>query len=197
MHFTETEVTMSKVLIVNGSPRKKGNSATLAHQVASGAAAAGAQVETVFLHGLDIRPCNACDACLKTDDPSCIVDDDMQQVYPKLLQADAIVLASPIYWFTVSAQTKLLMDRCYAFLGPGENLLKSKRFAIVLAYGDSDPFNSGAVNALRTFQDGFAYIGAEIAGTVYGSASKPGEIAQNEDLMDKAYQLGQQLGIGT
>ena len=187
---------MTSILIVNGSPRKKGNSATLAQQVASGAKAAGAQVETVFLHGMDVHPCNACDVCLKTDDPACVIDDDMQTLYPKLLAADIIVLASPIYWFTVSAQTKLLLDRMYAFLGPGENPLKKKKFAIVLAYGDSDPFNSGAVNALRTFQDGFAYIGAEIAGMVYGSASKPGEIAQNEQLMETAYQLGQRLASG-
>ena len=188
---------MTKIVIVNGSPRKTGNSATLAQQVAAGAEAAGAQVETYHLHGMEIAPCNACDACLKRDDPDCVIDDDMQILYPKLLDADAIVISSPIYWFTVSAQTKLFMDRCYAFEGPGENLLRDKRYAIVLAYGDSDPFNSGAVNALRTFQDGLAYIGAEIAGTVYGSASKPGEIAHNEALMEKAYQLGQRLALGT
>ena len=83
------------------------------------------------------------------------------------------------------------------FEGPGRNLLAYKKFAFVLAYGDSDPFNSGAVNALRTFQDGMAYIGAQIAGTVYGSASKPGEIAGNEALMDKAYRLGQRLAAGS
>jgi multimeric flavodoxin WrbA len=187
---------MSNILIVNGSPRKRGNSATLARQVAAGAEAAGAQVESYFLQDMDIRPCNACDACLKRADPDCVIDDDMQILYPKLQEADVIVIASPIYWFTVSAQTKLFMDRCYAFEGPGENLLKDKRYAIVLAYGDSDPFNSGAVNALRTFQDGLGYIGAKIAGMVYGSASKPGEIAQNEALMEKAFQLGQRLGSG-
>jgi hypothetical protein len=65
-----------------------------------------------------------------------------------------------------------------------------------LTYGDSDPFNSGAVNALRTFQDGLGYIGAKIAGTVYGSASKAGEIAENQPLMGKAYCLGEQLAAG-
>jgi multimeric flavodoxin WrbA len=186
----------TRIIVLLGSPRKKGNSATLAQQVIAGAQAEGAQVESFFLHGMNIQPCNACDACLKTVEPACIVDDDMQILYPKLQQADVIVLASPIYWFTVSAQAKLFMDRCYAFEGPGRNLLADKRFAYVLTYGDSDPFNSGAVNALRAFQDGMAYIGAEIAGTVYGSASKPGEIAQNEALMDKAYRLGQRIAAG-
>lgn len=186
----------TKMIVVLGSPRTKGNSATLAQQVISGAQSVGAEVESFYLHGMDIRPCNACDACLKTSEPACVIEDDMQLLYPKLQAADVIVVASPIYWFTVSAQTKLFMDRCYAFEGPGRNPLADKRFAYVLTYGDSDPFNSGAVNALRTFQDGMRYIGAEIVGTVYGSASKPGEIAQNEALMDKAYRLGQRLATG-
>jgi multimeric flavodoxin WrbA len=184
------------MIVLLGSPRKTGNSATLARQVIAGAEAEGAQVESFYLHGMDIRPCNACDACLKANEPACVISDDMRTLYPKLQATDAIVIASPIYWFTVSAQTKLVMDRCYAFEGPGRNLLADKRFAYVLTYGDSDPFNSGAVNALRTFQDGMAYIGAEIVGTVYGSASKPGEIAHNEALMAKAYRLGQRLATG-
>jgi multimeric flavodoxin WrbA len=183
----------NKVLIVIGSPRKKGNSATLAGQVAAGAASAGAEVETVFLQDMDIRPCTACDACLKGPDPDCVIDDDMQILYPKIQEARSIAIASPIYWFTVSAQTKLFMDRCYAFEGPGGSALRGKRIGIVLTYGDSDPFNSGAVNALRTFQDAYAYIGAELVGAVYGSASKPGEIGANEALMAKAYQLGARL----
>ena len=117
----------------------------------------------------------------------------MQALYPKLRAVDALVLASPVYWFTVSAQTKLFMDRWYALEGSGGNALAGKRVGIVLTYGDSDPVNSGAVNALRTFQDAFRYIGAEIVGALYGSAHEAGEIAQNSALMDRAYQLGERL----
>jgi multimeric flavodoxin WrbA len=106
------------------------------------------------------------------------------------------VIAGPIYWFTVSAQTKLFMDRCYALGGPQGNALAGKHIGVVLTYGDSDPFNSGAVNALRTFQDAYSYVGAEIVGTVYGSASEPGEIRENRDLMEKAYRLGRRIGSG-
>jgi hypothetical protein len=67
---------------------------------------------------------------------------------------------------------------------------------IVLSYGDSDPFNSGAVNAMRTFQDAFGYVGAEIVDMVYGSADAAGEIGANAELMAKAYSLGKQLGSG-
>ena len=186
----------NKLVVLLSSPRKKGNSATLAQQVVTGALAAGAQVERFFLHDMNLRPCNACDACLKTLEPACVIEDDMQILYPKLTEADAIVLASPIYWFTVSAQAKLFMDRLYAFEGPGRNLLADKRFAYVLTYGDSDPFNSGAVNALRTFQDAFSYTGSTIVGMVHGSADKAGEIKSNKKLMVQAEELGKELTAG-
>jgi multimeric flavodoxin WrbA len=186
----------NKVVILMGSPRKNGNSATLAKQVAAGAEATGAEIESFYLQDMNIQPCTACDACRKKMGEGCIIDDDMQALYPKLRQADAIVIASPIYWFTVSAQTKLFMDRCYALKDPQGWALAGKRIGIVLAYGDSDAFSSGAVNALRTFQDGYNYIGAEIVGMVYGSAVKAGEIKNNRDLMENAYQLGRQLVSG-
>lgn len=183
---------MKKVLVIMGSPKRKGNSAILAQNVIAGAKNIGAEVESFYLHKMNIKPCDACDTCLKTG--KCHINDDMQSIYPKLLETDALVIASPIYWFTVSAQTKLFMDRCYA-LGNLEGYgLKGKKIGIVLTYGDSDPFSSGAVNALRTFQDGFNYVGAHIVGMVYGSASKAGEIRSNQDLMDKAYELGQRVG---
>ena len=182
-----------KVVIVMGSPRKNGNSTTLAQRVAKGAEAAGAEVESFYLHEMDIKPCDACDICLEDSSKDCIIDDDMQNLYPKLRQADALVIASPIYCFTVAAQTKLFLDRCYGLGGPQGNALKGKRIGIVLTYGDSDPFDSGAVNAMRTFQDIFAYIGSPIVSMVYGSASKAGEIKANRDLMEKAYKMGEQL----
>jgi multimeric flavodoxin WrbA len=182
------------VMIVVGSPRKRGNSSTLAKQVASGAKDAGAAVELVFLHGMDIKPCSACEGCRKKRGIDCVIRDDMRTLYPKMRAADAIVIASPIYWFTVSSQTKLFMDRWYAF-GADENykVLAEKKFGIVLAYADADPFISGAVNALRTFQDAFHYLGAEVVGTVYGSAAKAGEISKNKLVMKQAYALGEKI----
>jgi multimeric flavodoxin WrbA len=180
-------------MIVIGSPRRKGNSAVLARQVANGATTAGAQVESFFLHAMDIKPCTACDACRRKLKKDCVIRDDMKILYPKMKAADAIVIASPIYWFTVSAQTKIFMDRWYALGGDDGYELAGKTFGIVLAYGDADPFASGAVNALRTFQDAFSYIGAELAGTVYGSAAKAGEIKKNKALMAAAFDLGRKI----
>ena len=71
--------------------------------------------------------------------------------------------------------------------------LAGKKFAIVLAYADADPFTSGAVNALRTFQDAFNFIGAELVGAVYGSAWKAGEIKKNKAVMEAAYELGRKI----
>ncbi len=185
------------IVIVKGSPRREGNSAVLAEQVAEGARSAGARVESFYLHHMDIRACDACDACQSEPYRGCIVEDDMQVLYPKLLEADAIVIASPVYWFTVSAQTKLFMDRCYALVDKEGYALRGKKIGIVMTYGDADPFASGAVNAFRTFQDGFRYVGAPIAGFVYGSASAPGEIRSDTAAMARAYELGRRLGAGS
>lgn len=182
-----------KAIITLGSPRKKGNSTLLAQKTAEGVQAAGGEYETLFLHEMSIHPCTACGSCQKDSSRYCIIDDDMKKLYPKILEAHALVIAGPVYWFTVSAQTKLFMDRCYAFQSPDGHALKGKRIGIILTYGDPDPFISGAVNALRTFQDSFHYIQAPIVGAVYGSALEAGEIASNQELMDRAFELGKQL----
>ena len=181
-----------KVLVLLGSPRKKGNSAVLAGEIVKGAEDAGARCETVYVHGMKISPCQSCYACQKKDSKGCAIDDDMQAIYPKLLEADAWVIASPVYWFTMSAQTKLWMDRCFALPAYGENPFK-KKIAIAMSYGDTDPFTSGCVNALRTFQDSFRYVGAKIAGTVYGSALEGGEISKNVELLKAAREIGAKL----
>ena len=180
------------VLVLKSSPRQNGNSNTLAEQVSAGAKEAGAEVESLMLHHIDIRPCDACDACQETG--VCIVKDDMQKVYPLLEKADAIVIASPIYWFTISAQAKLCIDRWYALEGSNGNALRGKQIGIILTYGDTDLYTSGGINAINTFESMFRYIGAEIAGMVYGSAHEVGDVEKQPELMQRAHQLGILLG---
>ncbi len=74
-------------------------------------------------------------------------------------------------------------------------MINGKQIGIILTYEDTDPFTSGAVNALRTFQDVFDYLGADIVSMIYGRASEVGEIKSNQELMDRAYKLGQELAI--
>jgi multimeric flavodoxin WrbA len=119
----------------------------------------------------------------------------MQNIYPKIAEADALIIASPVYWFTMSAQTKIFMDRCFALFNENHEKsgLSGKKVAIAMSFGDADAFSSGCVNALRTFQDAYNYAGSTIAGMVYGSAEEPGEIANNTELMQKAEILGTNL----
>lgn len=182
-----------KIIIVNGSPRENGNSVLLAGEVTRGARENGAAVEVFDLAKMKINPCNACDACRSGNNSGCTVKDDMQIIYPEISGAEVIVIASPVYWFSVAAQTKLFIDRFYGLEGNPVKALKGKKIAIILTYEDADPFISGAVNALRMYQDIFRYVGAEIIGMVYGSAGKAGEIIKNKALMEKAYRLGKEL----
>jgi multimeric flavodoxin WrbA len=182
-----------KVLVVLGSPRKQGNSAILAEQIASGAKSEKAKVETIYLHGKTIAPCRACFACQKKKSKGCSIKDDMQDIYLQLIKADAWVIASPVYWFNMSAQTKIFMDRCFALPAYQKEPFNGKRIAITMTYGGEDPFVSGCVNALRTFQDAFSYTESKIVGMVYGSAMDAGQIRSNEKVMQEAFDLGKKL----
>jgi multimeric flavodoxin WrbA len=170
-----------------------GNSAALAARISRGAESAGAEVENLFLQDLEISPCRGCNTCQQHDSKACAIKDDMQEIYPKLIRADAWVIASPVYWFTMSSQTKIFMDRCYALPAYAENPFVGKLIAIAMSYGDVDPVKSGCVNALRTFQDAFSYTRSKIVGMVYGSAETAGEIESNGALMREAEELGRQL----
>lgn len=192
------ELKAKKILVLLGSPRKKGNSIIMAQQIINGAESVGAETESIFLHEKNIQPCKGCYACQKPDSKGCVQDDDMQALYPKLLEADGWVFASPVYWFSITAQTKLFLDRCFA-LGAYDNTANpfgGKRVAVAMSYGDVDPFKSGCVNALRMFQDIFAYVGANLVGMVYGTADKAGDINSNPDVLKSAERLGKRLAAG-
>jgi len=182
-----------KVVILLGSPRQAGNSAALADRIAEGARGAGAEVTSFYLHGMKIAPCRACEGCHEASSKGCVVQDDMQAVYPKLTEADAVVFAGPIYFFTVSAQLKLAMDRCYGLGGAAGHKFTGKKIGLAFTFGGEDPFDSGCTNAIRAFQDAFHYLEAEIAGMVYASAGAPGEVKANTKVMREAFELGRKL----
>jgi multimeric flavodoxin WrbA len=185
---------MAKKLIVvlKSSPRSKGSSNILAEKVAAGAQSKGAEVVVFNLATMKINPCDACDFCHDSD-VGCSVKDDMQQIYPRLREADGIVIASPVYWFTLCAQAKLCIDRWYALQGNWGNLLEGKRFALVLAYGDIDPYTSGGINAIRTFQDMVRYLDGDPVGVVYSSSFETGDGQDKPEALQKAYQLGEKI----
>jgi multimeric flavodoxin WrbA len=104
---------MIKVIAFLGSPRKDGNTELLLQATVKGIESAGLTVKTFRLNLLNIKPCQNCGGCDKTGE--CIIDDDMTGIYHDIRTADRIVLASPIFFFTVSAQTKIMIDRCQSF----------------------------------------------------------------------------------
>jgi len=183
--------TTNNILILKGSPRERGNSATLAERAVEGARAAGAHVDSIYLHGLDIHACDACDECADTN--MCIIQDDMNIIYPKLTAADAIIFATSIYWFTYSAQLKLCIDRWYAFQGNNYRDVSYKKIGIILSYGDSDWEVSGGINAINTFKSMSHYLKSEITGIVHGSMSAIGDADRHPDLLQQAYELGKLL----
>ncbi len=178
------------ILILKGSPREKGNSAVLADRLAAGARQAGACVESIYLHSLDIRPCDACDLCSAG---ACIIEDDMQALFPKLESADGILFASPVYWFTFSAQLKLCIDRWYGFQGHRWKEVSHKQFGIILTYGDTDLETSGGINAIHTFESIVRYLKGSIIGIVHGSLSDVGDAEKHPELLQQAFELGQLL----
>ncbi len=178
--------TGKKAVVILGSPRKNGNSATLAKQAASGITATGGSIETFYLNGMNIRPCQGCDHCRRHPEKGCCLKDDMKQIYDSLAASNALLIAGPIYMFSVSAQLKLFMDRCYA----APAALYGKRIGILLTYNDVDIFESGAVNAIASMRDEYRYKQAVIVGIVHGSADAAGEIASNKRVMEDAYALG-------
>jgi multimeric flavodoxin WrbA len=175
-----------------GSPRKNGNSALLAEKAGEEARAQGASTEVVFLQDLGIQPCNGCGVCRETMDSECILDDGMTTLYPKLRAADAILIATPIYSYDMSAQTKLLIDRLYALGSSNGNALSGKRFGFILVYGGNDEFSSGAATAMRCLHDTFARKASWMR-IVHGTAGPAGDATRNERLIREAIGLGSQL----
>lgn len=184
-------MTDTRVLILKGSPRERGNSSVLADAVAGGARDCGAQVESVYLHALRILPCAACEGC--HDPGGCVLEDDMGELLPKVAAADSILLATPVYWFTFSAQLKLCIDRWYSFQASGWRELQGKRFGVVLSYGDTDLYTSGAINAIHTFETMARFLHSPIVGIVHGSLNDVGDAEKHPELLMQAKELGMRL----
>ena len=105
---------MKKVLTLEGSPRPHGNSSILSDECARGAEEAGCSVEKVLVARKKLSGCLGCNACYRNGG-TCMQRDDMGELRAKMLEADVIVLASPIYFYSMTAQMKTLIDRTYAF----------------------------------------------------------------------------------
>lgn len=115
-------------LAFSGSPRKKGNTETLLAAVAKGIEAGGGSVEIIRICDVNIGPCIGCGGCAKTG--RCVIDDDMQMVYDKVLETYNILLASPIYFYALSSQMKMFVDRMQALWSRKQLLVAEKKWNI-------------------------------------------------------------------
>lgn len=127
---------MKKIVILNGSPRKNGKTASLVKAFIEGAEGAGNEVRELYLQGMNIGGCMACEACSKNGG-QCVQKDDMAQVNEAVEWSDVIVFASPMYWGTITGQLKVVIDRLYAeFNKLGWNGFKKETALLMTARGD-------------------------------------------------------------
>lgn len=171
-----------KVLILSGSPRKGGNSDVLCDQFAKGALESGNEVEKIRVADKHIGYCRACYAC-KTG--ACVLKDDMAEVLQKMIDADVLVLASPVYFYSIAAQLKTVIDRTVARWTEVAN----KEFYYIATAADAE--NIAAETTLACFR-GYADCveGAKEMGVILGmGAYEKGEIVGNP-AMAQAYEMG-------
>ena len=105
---------MNKIVVLNGSPHVNGCTSALANEVVKSAEQMGAEVSSYHLNNMNIRGCQGCFKCMQTG--RCAIQDDMQPIYDDIAEADGIVLASPVYMWSMSSQLKTAVDRLFAFL---------------------------------------------------------------------------------
>lgn len=187
---------MPKILIVNSSCRKYSNSNLLSAAVAEGAIQKGHRVEILDISSLEIGPCRGCMGCRKLDARFCAIADGMSPLYPQIVEADAIIYVSPVYWFNLGGQIKQFIDRCFAVAMPrkdGSGGFARKKLGLVLAFEGDDPFDSGGINAIRCLQDICTYSGAAWGGAVYGTANQEGQMRSNAAALEKAKEFGANL----
>ncbi len=165
------------IVVLSGSPRKGGNTAIMVESFKEGAESAGHTVEVVDVAAKKIAPCCACKYCY-SHGGECAIKDDMNEVRETLKRADMVVFASPIYWFDISAQLKLAIDRMYAFGSCG---FAFSKVALLLDSG-SDGVYDAAIAAYKAMS---SYLKWENMGiiTIPGMAEK-GDMASNPKLAD-------------
>lgn len=175
-----------KVLILSGSPRKEGNSDILCDAFARGAAEAGHAVEKIRVAEKKIGFCRACYACKQTG--KCAIEDDMAQVLQKMIDADVIVLASPVYFYAMDAQLKAVIDRTVARWLE----VKNKEFYYIVTAADADIAAADTTLAcMRGYAD--CVKGAREMGVIYGmGVYAKGEI-NHTPAVQQAYEMGRNV----
>jgi multimeric flavodoxin WrbA len=186
---------MVKILGISGSPRRRGNSELLLDRALEGASRAGAVVEKIVLNELCLKPCQGCGGCART--ARCVIKDEMRSVYRKVDESDALVVASPVYFGSVSAQVKIMIDRFqpywikkYILKRPAS---KKDRKGIFLCVAGSDKraFFANARSIIKIF---FVTLNIGYFGGIFcGRCEGPGEIKRKGPVLKRSFEMGMKL----
>ncbi|MEA4816983.1 MAG: flavodoxin family protein [Lachnospiraceae bacterium] len=173
-----------KVLILSGSPRKGGNSDLLCDEFMRGAVESGNQVEKIFIRSKKIAPCNACYYC-RDNGGKCAIQDDMSEILDKMQAADVIVMASPVYFYSIDAQMKTVIDRS---LARWTSIPNKEFYYIMTAAEKSATVMDCTLECFRGFAT--CLNGSQEIGVIYGKGVyQPGEILEMP-AMQEAYKMG-------
>jgi multimeric flavodoxin WrbA len=187
-----------KVLGLSGSPRKGGNTELLLEEALKGAAMEGAEVDRIRLAEYNITPCKECLACFQ--DGSCIIADEMQEIYPRLVEADIIILASPIFFYGVTAWAKALIDRAQA-LWARKYILKDPSFAKEGKKRKGFFISVGGTKGQRVFEGAiltakyfFDVLNAKYVGELlFREVDAKGDILKHPEALQQAFEAGRRL----
>ena len=184
-----------KVLGIMGSPRIKGNTDLLLDEALRGAQSQGAEVEKLVVDKLNIAPCREYYRCLK--DGNCAIRDDMDDIYPKLLDADRVIVASPIFFYGLTSQVKALIDRSQAIWARKyvlkQNLPDSGRKGAFIAVGATrgEKLFDGSILTVKYF---FKTIGVKyVDELLIPGVDKKGEVKEHPTALSDALELGRRL----
>lgn len=190
-----------KILAIAGSPRRRGNTDALLEHAIAGARSGGAEVQHVVLSRLDIGPCISCNRCFETG--RCAVQDDFQAIYDRTLEADGIILASPIFFMNVSAQTKAFIDRFQCVWALRDVLHQpvpaptgggQRRAVFLSTAGWSKTKFDCALLTVRAF---LATIEARLVGSLcVNDIDSKGDVDKHPELLERARALGIRLASG-
>lgn len=182
---------MTRVLGVIGSPRKGGNTDVLVSAALEGAKAEGAAVEAVHLGEMNIEECDGCHACWSGGE--CRKDDDMADLFAKVIDSDAFIFGTPVYWYAPTALMKAFIDRLVYFNGEANRpKIRGKSAAVVIPFEESGYDTAAPVTAF--FERCLAYLEMELAGRLLvPGVTRLGEVREHPGRLAEARELGRRL----
>lgn len=189
---------MGTYIVINTSPRPKGNCSFAASRLVGRIEAAGSEAVLVDFRQKDMNFCIGCDACMKHDQVWCVQKDDMTELLPRLDTCDGVVFLSPVYWYSISAQAKVIIDRLYAFFNPGKSNMtvaskSGKKVGIIMTSGSMPEASMDSVMD-TTVAGAFGVAGfTESETLLFNGLNVPGSIAQDEAKLAKIDRMGDWL----